>query len=369
MPRVPFRRWLPVLLASLFVLTGASTAQAHFGSGAVYTETNAATGNAVQKFDRAADGTLSLAGTYPTGGNGSSTPGGRQGAVALSGDERTVYAVNAGSDSVTAFAVTPRGLISLGSAPSGGIAPVSVAVRGNRVYVLNSGDDPSRGAANVATFIALPFGRLVPLPGGTEDLSTGAAGAAQVSVAPDGRRLLVTERVSNRLETLPLDRLGRPAAPVVTASSGATPFGFGFDRRGTAIVSEAGASTVSSYRIGAFGGLEPVTAALSVGQGAACWVAVSPDGRYAYTGNGTGSISGFAVARDGALTALTPGGITAALPAPFTPRDLAFSRDGRYLYAVSPGGQVIGFRAGRDGSLTPNGSVPAAAGITGAAAA
>jgi 6-phosphogluconolactonase len=73
----------------------------------------------VQKFDRVVDGTLRPAGTFPTGGNGSSTPGGRQGAVALSGDERTRYAVNSGSDSVTAFAVTPRGLVSRGSVPSG----------------------------------------------------------------------------------------------------------------------------------------------------------------------------------------------------------------------------------------------------------
>jgi 6-phosphogluconolactonase len=187
-------------------------------------------------------------------------------------------------------------------------------------------------------------------------------------VTPDGRRLVVSERVSNRLETLSLDRFGRPNAPVVTASSGAVPFGFGFDRRGNAIVSEAGASTVSSYRVGFFGGLSPITASLAVGQGAACWVAVSPDGRYAYTGNASGSISGFAIDRSGALQALNADGITASLPAPFTPRDLAFDRDGRFLYAVSPGGEVLGFRVGNDGSLTPIGAVPAAAGITGAAA-
>jgi hypothetical protein len=168
MLRVPFgrtaRRWWPAAFASLFLLAGASAAQAHGPSGAVYTQTNAVTGNAVQKFDRAVDGTLRPAGTFPTGGNGSSTPGGRQGAVALSGDERTLYAVNSGSDSVTAFAVTPRGLISLGSVPSGGIAPVSVTVRDDRVYVLNSGDLPSRGMPNVTTFAALPFARLVRIP-------------------------------------------------------------------------------------------------------------------------------------------------------------------------------------------------------------
>ena len=364
MPRVLFR-WTSALLAGLLMLAGASAAQAHEFPGAVYTETNAAAGNAVQKFDRAGDGTLRPAGTFPTGGNGSTTPGGRQGAVALSGDERALYAVNSGSDSVTAFAVTPRGLISVGSFPSGGVAPVSVAVHGDRVYVLNSGDNPSRATPNVTAFAALPFGRLLPLPGGTQNLA-GAAGTAQVSVTPDGRRLVVSERVSNRLETLSLDRLGRPFAPVVTASSGATPFGFGFDARGDVVISEAGASTVSSYRAGPFGALLPITASLPVGLGAACWVAVSPDGRFAYTGNASGSISGFAVDRNGALTSA---GITAALPAPFTPRDLAFDRDGRNLYAVSPGGEVLGFRVGHDGSLTPNGTAPAAAGLTGAAAA
>jgi 6-phosphogluconolactonase len=233
------------------------------------------------------------------------------------------------------------------------------------VYVLNSGDTPARGTASVSSFARLPYGRLLPLPHGTQALAPGASGTAQVSVSPDGRRLLVSERVSNRLETLSLDRLGRPYAPVVSASSGTTPFGFAFDPRGNAIVSEAGSSSVTSYDRR----LTPITPALPIGLGGVCWVAISPDGRFAYTGNASGSISGFAIGRGGALTALTPGNVTASLPAPLTPRDLAFSRDGRFLYAVSPGGAVFGFRVGRDGALTPAGSVPAATGLTGAAAA
>ena len=67
-------------------------------------------------------------------------------------------------------------------------------------------------------------------------------------MTPDGRSLVVSERLANRLETLPLDCFGRPGAPVVTASSGAVPFGFGITPQGTLVVSEAGASTVSSYR-------------------------------------------------------------------------------------------------------------------------
>ena len=242
---------------------------------------------------------------------------------------------------------------------------MSVDEHRGRVYVLNSGGTP-----NVTAFTAGRRGRLTPIRGGTRELP-GAAGAAQVSVTPDGRRLVVSERVSNRLETLALDRWARPGAPVVTASSGTVPFGFGFGRHGEVIVSEAGASTVSSYRVDRGGALAAITPSLAVNQGAACWVAVAPDGRHAYTGNASGSISGFAVGRGGALTALDADGLTAALIP--SPRDLDFSESGRYLYAISPGnattgGLVTGYRVGRDGSLEQIASAPAAAGITGAAA-
>jgi 6-phosphogluconolactonase len=364
-PRSRGRRLLLALAATLS-LTAATATSAMAGDGALFTQTNDPDGNAVQRFDRAPDGTLHPAGTFPTGGVGLAGLGGRQGAVELSGDGRTVYAVNAGSDSVTALRVRHSGLEAVDSAPSGGTAPVSIAERAGRVYVLNAGGTP-----NVTAFRAGEDGELRPIPGGTRSLAGGAAGAAQVSVTPDGSALVVSERVANRLETLPLDQLGRPGEPVVTPSSGAVPFGFGITSDGDVVVSEAGASTVSSYRLEAGGALATVTPSLAVGQGAACWLAVSPHGGYAYTGNASGSISGFAIGADGALTALDGDGRTAVL-AP-SPRDLDFDRSGRFLYAISPGtaaagGRVTGYRVGPDGSLTEITSVPAAAGITGAAA-
>ena len=353
------RKLVVPALAVLGLLAGPGAAMAHDG-GALYTQTNDPAGNVVQAFDRADDGTLTPAGAYPTGGAGLASLGGRQGAVELSDSERTVYAVNAGADTVTAFRVEHGQLVRRAVVDSGGVAPTSVDAQDGRVYVLNSG-----GVPNVTAFAAR-HGRLRRL--GSQDLP-GALGAAQVSVAPDGRRLVVTERLSNRLETIAVDRSGRLGAPVTTASSGTVPFGFAFGRDEQIVVSEAGASTVSSYRVG--DGLSVITASLAVGPGAACWVAVSPDGRWAYTGNASGSISGFAVARDGSLTALTPGGPTALVTAP---RDLDFSRDGRFLYVVSPGNatapaQVTGFQVGRDGALTRITAAPALAGLTGAAGA
>jgi 6-phosphogluconolactonase len=392
LPHKAPRRIVVGAVAALGLLAGPAAANAMADSGALFTQTNDPAGNTVQAFDRDRDGRLTPAGTFATGGVGLAGLGGRQGAVELSDDEDTVYAINAGSNSVSAFRVRDRdddddrgrgddddrgrgdrddddrgrrgpALELVGTVASGGVAPVSVDEHRGRVYVLNSGGTP-----NVTAFAAGRRGTLTPIAGGSRDLP-GALGAAQVSVTQDGRRLVVSERLSNRLETLALDRRGRPGAPVITASSGTVPFGFAFGRRGEVIVSEAGASTVSSYRIGFGGLLGAITPSLAVNQGAACWVAVSPDGRFAYTGNASGSISGFAVARNGSLTALDADGRTAPLVP--SPRDLDFSENGRFLYAVSPGngaGLLTGYRVGRDGSLTQITTAPAAPGITGAAA-
>ena len=365
---VPFQRHRALML--LLALTGgallvaaglASSAMA--ANGAVYTQTNEPAGNAVQRFELGHDGALASAGTFPTGGAGLAVLGGRQGAVELSGDGRRLFAVNAGSNTISVFRAGPDRLELIDQLSSGGIAPVSVASARGRVYVLNSG-----GTANVAAF-ERGDGTLRAL--GAQDLEAGAAGAAQVSVMPDGRSLIVSERLGNRLETLPLDPDGRPGAPVVTASAGLVPFGFAITQSGTVVISEAGASTISSYRAGTAGALDVITASAPVGQGAACWVAISPSGRFAYTGNASGSISGYAIDADGALTALNADGLTAPLVP--SPRDLDFDASGRFLIAVSPGnaatgGQVTSFRAASDGSLSLVDSAPAAAGLTGAAA-
>src|SRR3954451_1460702 len=307
-------------------------------TGALYTETNTVTANAVHRLDRAPDGSLTWVATYRTGGAGTSAGLGSQGAVALSDDGRVLLAVDAGSNDVAAFHVTRHGHLTLvGRVPSGGALPVSIDIAGGSAYVLNAGGT----APSVATFDV--DGRAGLHARSVTPLAPGASGPAQVSVAPDGRSLVVTEKASNRIETFPL-RFGRLGAPVVTPSAGAVPFGFAFSPRGDLVVSEAVASTVSSYRNGTV-----VTASLPVGQGAACWVAIDAAGRFAYTGNATGSISGFELKRDGSLRALNADGLTATSP---RPNDLAFS--GRYLYAINPlTGTITAYAQQPDGSLAP----------------
>src|SRR3954467_2017463 len=105
---MPRRRGRFVLGASaaLAILAGPAAAGAMADPGALYTQTNDPAGNVVQKFDRDAGGKLTPAGTFNTGGGGRAALGGRQGAVELSDDESTVYAVNAGSNTISTFHVT-----------------------------------------------------------------------------------------------------------------------------------------------------------------------------------------------------------------------------------------------------------------------
>jgi 6-phosphogluconolactonase len=117
-------------------------------TGAVYTMTNSATGNAIEAYGRASDGTLTPAGTYPTGGAGGTLDSGHS--IVVSGDGRVLVNVNAGSDSVSAFAVTPWGLHLIGTVSSGGTDPDSVTIAGDQlIYVLNAARSrsPASGSA------------------------------------------------------------------------------------------------------------------------------------------------------------------------------------------------------------------------------
>jgi 6-phosphogluconolactonase len=342
-----------MLVVALATLPFAAVAQASDSnrSGAVYTLTNAPAGNAVAVFDRAADGSLTPAGTFATGGSGTGGGLGSQGAIALSDDGKLVFAVNAGSNSISELAVRPHGLELVGTVGSGGLLPISLTLHGSLLYVLNAG-----GAANISGFTVGSSGP-IPLAGSTRSLEAGSAGPAQVSFTPDGRELVVTEKNSRTIDTytVGLDRLAGPA--IVSPSAGVTPFGFDFDGAGHLLVSEAGGSA-SSYSVGS-GGATVISAAVQTHQAAPCWLIASRDGRFAYTANaGSGTISGFSVSGDGSLALLEPDGVSAALGAGSHPLDEAVSRKGRFLYNLTDGRHAItAFRIGDDGGLAEVDSV------------
>ncbi|MFI9271475.1 lactonase family protein [Kitasatospora sp. NPDC052896] len=287
-----------VLGGALAVVGAPGVASASTGRVAtVYTLSNAAAGNSVLAFHDL-HGVLTPAGSYPTGGLGTDAGLGSQGAVVPADHGRVLLAVNAGSNSVTALRVAEDGTLTvLSTVASGGTHPLSVTVHGDLVYVLDS------GSGTIAGF-RLHHGVLAPLAGSTRALSTGAAGAAEVAFSPDGSRLVVTEKGSNSLDTFTVDRHGVASAASHTASAAAVPFGFDFDNRGDAVVSDATASAVTTYSVAS--GTARQLAYLPDGGGAACWLVVSHATGTAYVANAaTGTISTYRV-RNGALTLTAP---------------------------------------------------------------
>ena len=336
------------LIATTFAASSAAAADDSDGNGAVFTQTNSASGNAVLMFRRADDGTLTPVGTYATGGSGSGVGLGSQGAVTLSDNGRWLYVVDAGSNDIATFAVDDGTLSLLGRTWSGGTNPISVTVSGRIVYALNA------GTPNVSGFEAAKNGTLRPISGSTRTLP--GAGAAQVSFTSSGRALAVTMKASSTITTLAVDKDGVAGTPQTFASSGGTPFGFGVGRRDEIIVTEAagapaGYSATSSYHVAADGRLTLISASVPTTQRAACWGVVSKNGKFAYTANtASDSISLYAVDRDGAITLREA---RAAYVPGTHPLDLATSGNGRFIYALEAFTHTIGaYRVAADGGLT-----------------
>jgi 6-phosphogluconolactonase (cycloisomerase 2 family) len=235
---------------------------------------------------------------------------------------------------------------------SGGVRPISLTLDHNLLYVLNAG-----GAGNITGFV-VKYGELAPLAGSTRPLGAGSSGPAQVSFAPNGKVLVVTEKNSSTIDTYVVDGHGLAGPPTVNPATGGTPFGFDFDEHGNVLTSNATGSA-SSYDVAKDGSLSVISGAVPTFQGAPCWLVASKDGRYAYTANaGGGTISGFSVGHHGTLTLLDPSGVSANLGAGSHPLDEAVSKNGHFLYVLVDGTHSIGaFRIGHDGSLVFGGTV------------
>lgn len=244
MRRIP-RTGLAVAAVLTASLAAAGAAQA--SDGAVYTLTNEPGGNAVAAFERAGDGSLTPDGVFPTGGTGTGGSLGNQGALVLGHGSRHLFAVDAGSDEISALAVRRHGLRLVDTVPSGGDTPVSVTVHRDLLYVLNAGG--AGGPGNISGFRIGRHGQLRPIDGSTRPLSAPQVGPAQIELDPSGSVLVVTEKATNVIDTYTVGRDGRPSGPDAFASSGHTPFGFAFAGDDTLIVSEAFGGTASAHLV------------------------------------------------------------------------------------------------------------------------
>jgi 6-phosphogluconolactonase len=350
--------------------------------GALFVMSDGSVRNAVVAFRRAADGSLAPLGAFPTGGAGS--PDGARvvpspSSLLLSDDHRFLFAVNAGSDDVSSFAVAPDGRLTLiARAPSGGDVPVSLAVHGRLLYVLNAGDGTLHGLR------VDDAGRPSPVPGSTRSLGLtgGTAAVARftpdgtrlvvafkggIDLSPDGRFLLVTHKVSDApggIVVFPVLADGRLGTPTPTVPARPPASGIGGSGDDVLVGGEAG--VLSVYRN--VGGSYTLLATSPTGGTGACCVLATSVGPRVYVLNGSvdglpgGGVAGFALGPAGALAPLGPTGIAAARPARLAPLDVERSADERYVYVLmgtppgstggaGPGGAIAGYTASADGTL------------------
>jgi 6-phosphogluconolactonase (cycloisomerase 2 family) len=361
-------------LAVAAVLAGAVGAAPAFATGtshAVFVQTDNVKGNQIVVYDRSSEGTLTQAGIYNTGGLGGALEGSvvdhlaSQGSLAYDAQDNLLFAVNAGSNTVSVFGVFGDRLALRQVIGSGGTFPVSIAVREGVVYVLNGLEGGSLQGFAVAA------GRLVAIPGSTRTLGLDSEGPqfthtpGTVVFSPDGTQLIVTTKANgNDVDVFAVSPGGGLSpTPVVNSLPGTVPFAIVFDKEGHLILAES-AGALASFQLRESGVIDQLDVVPSE-QIATCWV-VQARGHF-YTSNpGSASLSTFQSSAGGQLLTLlgdtpTDGGTV----------DAAASGDGRFIYVqTGAAGIVDEFSVGAKGALSEIGSVtvPGAVGGEGIAA-
>jgi 6-phosphogluconolactonase len=343
--------------------------------GGVYVATNATTGNAIVAFTRYDNGTLAKIGEFKTGGvgiGGAADPLFSQGSVVLSPNNKRLYVVNAGSNSISTFSVSDdASLRLLGTVSSRGSGPISLALMDDRLYVLNR-DNTISGFSVDGSDLPRAISRSHFTLGSATD------GPSTINVSHDGTFLFATQRVANAIDVIAVSSNGDLSSTSRRPSSGSGPFGFAVTDHDQLIVSEASGAdpngAVSSYRLNNGGKLALTSASLSTHQAATCWLVLTKDERFAFAANaGSGSIAGYDVSADGSLAPLDANGrtgVTNGVGA--TPLDMDVTGDGKFLYVLQTGTGTVGaFAIGFHAHLTTLADTPglaAAAGFQGIAA-
>jgi len=323
-------------------------------AGAVYVMTNDPSGNEVVVYERDFRGRLTWAGKIATEGDGSGgtiDPLASQGSLIISPNKRWLFAVNAGSNTISVFRVRRDYLELIGMYDSGGNFPTSLTLHYNLLYVLNAG--AGDGGPNITGF-RLKRNGLEPLADSTRSLT--GSGFHQVGFTPRGDALVVTKGGGDADEILVfgVDEEGKAdPKPTVTASNGKVPFGFIFDWRGHLLVVEAGSKAVSTYELLDDNTLSVISPSVSNGNDASCWMVMTWFGAVFTANTGGDNISTYKLrAGDGAIN--FTGIDTAAGDGPI---DMATTFDGRFLYVINAhDGSVGAFRIGPHGGLWDLGS-------------
>jgi len=299
--------------------------------GYVYTESNDAGTNRILIYKQGFDGSLTAQGSVASGGAGTGNLFGSQGALVLDDNHAWLYAVNAGSNSVSSFKVGNDGGLTLAhTVASGGTRPVSVTVDKQYLYVVN------QTSANINGYKIGNDGSLTAIPSTNLALSAPTADPGQISFHPNGNFLYITERHTDKITSFQVNGQGVAHSRALSASGGVTPFGFDFARNKYMVVANAHLDLpklggVSSHSLDNFGNARAVNGNVANNQTAACWTATTDHGRFAYIANSfSDNISSYYIGSDG-IAYLING---SAAPTDKRPRDVSII-DNFYVYVLN----------------------------------
>jgi 6-phosphogluconolactonase len=362
-------RFTPLALAAVMVLapSAATAAQAKAKpkvTGAVYTETNA-NKNAVVAFAQYSDGSLKQAQTIATGGSGGHQaqpepgpclppPAGigkcpnidTQGELETGNGGKLLFAVNAGSNTITSFQVTPAGLVRAGVAKSNGLFPLSLTTHGHLLYVLNA------NSMSIAGFTFNAAGHLTPIKLSIKQLNQNKVPGLSRQIAFDntGKWLVVTKfgnpfatggpNPMGSIDTFKVGATGATGAPITSDATVPLPFSINFDSGNHLILTEVGnpANTgfVDSFRLLPNGHVVALQPPVTSGGDAPCWGVITKKGYYYVTNADAFGPNGATVA----IFKLSGGHLTFQGTTPqiheTLKTDEALSKDQKYLYVLAP---------------------------------
>ena len=338
--------------------------------GNVYAMDNNPEGNRLVVYGRFSNGALRRFGSVGTGGlgagdNADADPLGSQESIIVSENGRTLYSVNAGSNTISIFHLTRLGRpILIQRVSSEGTFPVSLTTDGELLYVLNSGDNGTIAGYNIGK-----NGRLELIDASVTSLGTGQVGVpvgglrnlapGDIAFDTHERRLLIpfgngTELGEGLLLSFTVEddgTLGLDSGE--TTSPGRLPFSVDFTQNGVAIIAEAlgtadgdpTGGSVSSVRFDGGASLE-VRDSVDLGQATTCWVRVAHQSNLVFTSNtAAGSLSSLRASRNGDITLVDAEAATGI----GGPIDFDLTEDDQFLYVTtSSDGGVAGFRVNPD---------------------
>jgi len=324
-------------LCVLWVLVVAAAAMAETGptGGFVYTLTNPSGPNSIAAYrqDRTS-GKLTYFASYLTGGLGAATAdviGTEQNAIVTQGNR--LYAVNPGSNDISIFAIQANGELLLLHAPfpAQGMAPVSLAIHGDLLYVANLGD-----SATPPSYVGFRVDGqgISPLENSAISLNIGDH-PSDVRFDRAGRLLVGSRAIAGVLDVF---RVAVDGRLIRTAELSAQPGVLGLSFNPVDDNQIFGGLTflpgAAAYSVSTQGSVSSVNSVMDAAAIDTCWVAVEKTGKQAwFSAPASSSITLFSIDANGALARVS-GHSTSAFGDSTT--DMVFSSSEQFIYVLKP---------------------------------